>query len=416
MAEIIRKFLFPLYLLIILLDLNEFVTKNLDSEAVLTNAILGLSFFLLVFSKPKYSAQIRTHRSFLFALVAFCFVGAIAAILDHGTQGLVKEIRHYIPSFIIYLVAFRVLISQRNKEDFADIVHFITLFIGINGILILVSIFFNYDFHKGSISSVERAVGLYSNANRAGYVSALGQAFAIFMILSEHKRKRGIYILIYLISLAAAMSTFSKGATLVSILLVIRLIYFLNQNRYSIWKQYKKYVRILLFLVVLGAGSLVLRYSALEGVLSEEQMYRLNTLELLVQGNINEETTSHRTEIGSYAWNKIKENPIIGYGIGEFHKLDIGYGTHNIYLLIWGESGIIGILAYVIFLVTWFVVMRRHRNTVFKMLTINVLIIIAFSGFAAHTLLVNKPYLLIYGTLFGGMSIYTERRRRLQER
>ena len=408
MAELIRKFLFPLFLLIILLDLNEFVTRNLGTEAVLTNAILGLSFFFFLFSRRKYSYNNRPHRSFLLAFFTFCFVGAISSIMGNGTTVLTKEIRYYVPSFIIYIVAFRVIISQTSKEHFVNIIHYISILIGVNGIFILISIFFNYDFHDGVTSSIDRAVGLYSNANRAGYVSALGQAFAVFMILGEHKRKRGIYFLIYFITLIAALSTFSKGASAVSIILALRLIYFISRNHESNWSMYRKHGRVLVLFLAFAIFSLVANFKTLKVNLSEEQMFRLTTFELLLKGNINEETTSHRSEIGTYALDKIMERPIFGYGLGEFHRMDIGYGTHNIYLLIWGESGIIGILAYISFLLVWFLAMKNNSNPAFKLLAINILIVFVFSGFAAHTLLSNKPYLLILGVLFGGMSVYSE--------
>ena len=59
--------------------------------------------------------------------------------------------------------------------------------ISINSILIIGSVIFAIDYHILGTATVERAVGLYSNPNRAGYTSCIAQAFAFYLIIDKNQ-------------------------------------------------------------------------------------------------------------------------------------------------------------------------------------------------------------------------------------
>lgn len=402
MRRFTLKYLFPVFLLIILLDLNEFVTRFTGSEAILTNLILILSVALWLSCKKYSKRSFRPNAFFLFFLFSFISLGSINTIFYQGIGHLYGELRYYLPTIIIYLVSYRVISSLRNMDELTNIIHSIVMLIGVNAVLILISIFFKYDFHEQGVMDVDRAVGLYSNANRAGYVSAIGQALSIYMLIANHSKKRNQFMLLYVITMIAAFSTFSKGASIVTLILAIHFIYYLSRNQRESWIQYRKYARRVVLFLLVGGLTLIIYFERFQSNLSTEQANRLNQLEQLFQGTINDETTTHRSEIGAYAWSLIQSEWVLGYGLGTFRQMDIGNGTHNIYLLIWGESGVIAIILYICFLIVWYISAIKIKDSIYRMLMVNILIIFIISGFVAHTLLVNKPYIIVLGVLMGG--------------
>ncbi|GJM33471.1 MAG: hypothetical protein DHS20C18_24720 [Saprospiraceae bacterium] len=283
------------------------------------------------------------------------------------------------------------------------------LLISINGILIIISILFDINFHESEIGSIERAVGLYSNPNRAGFVSCIGQATAIFLIADNNDFNKKIIAICYLITLAAALATFSKAATLVSIILLMRV--FFVKRFTSKWKgRYLNYLRFTLFAIVVF---LILNFNSIYSSLSQKQASRYTQLYSFLQGNVSNETTTQRAEIAMFAWDKIKDQWVFGYGVGTFEKMDIGFGTHNQYLLLWGNAGIFGLFVYLAFFVIWYIKASKLSHKNYKTYSINMLLIILASSFTSHTILVNKQYIVALGLLFSAYNYYVFQRKRI---
>jgi O-antigen ligase len=82
---------------------------------------------------------------------------------------------------------------------------------------------------------------------------------------------------------------------------------------------------------------------------------------------------SSRQEIWNLAWKMIGESPILGKGVGTFMDYSLAYSggknatyTHNCFLQIWAETGIIALLAFLLFSVSLLLkgwsVFKRSRN------------------------------------------------------
>jgi len=402
------KYIFPVYIGIVLLDLNEFVTRYIGSQGALTLLILGLSFFLLLSAKPLKAGSESLSRAFLVALFGYLGFGVLAGILEGDFWTLGKEVRYYLPTIIIYFAVHRTILSIRVEKDLFRTITIATIFIAINAVFILLSIVFGIDFHGASDSNhIERAVGLYSNANRAGYVSTIGQSLALLLLFSTNTRSKNLYFGLYLLCLFAAVSTFSKGSIILSLLLAGRMIYLgLTSSIDSSRGALRKYVRRFSFLIsILFLGS-VFGVFNLQSKLSNLQSKRINQVQLLMLGQINDQTTTHRSELASYAFNEMQSTFFLGAGLGKFHKMDIGNGTHNIYLLILGESGLLALFLYLLFLSKWS--MKSFSKSSFnsiKFASGNIVILLVFSGFAAHTLLSNKPFILTIALIIGALRI-----------
>ncbi|MCB0733458.1 MAG: O-antigen ligase family protein [Bacteroidetes bacterium] len=317
-----------------------------------------------------------------------------------------SEIRYYAPSFLIFLVAYRVATSSSSWKQFNRNVVLISALIALNGLLILISITLDIDFHGDETGEIDRAVGLYSNANRAGYVSCLGQASSLYMVMTRVRNRRYIFMGFYVICMVAALSTFSKGAATVT-LFILSVFLFNSFSSPEMMRQkvVKRSINFLLLGLVLIAGYALLNINQIIAGFTAEQAQRSEELIQFYHGEINQATTTNRSELWQYALEQISDSPILGFGLGEFHVMDIGVGVHNIYLLLWGEAGILALLAYVIFLITWFKGSFKVREPSVRFYLRNVLLVVFLSGFAAHTLLVNKSYMIVLGVLIGGFAV-----------
>lgn len=402
------KYIFPIYISIVLLDLNEFVTRYLGSDGALTIFILGLSTFLLVTAKPLDGGGGGLNRAFLFAFLGFLILGVFAGALEGNLYNILKDVRYYLPSLLIYFAVFRMSLSIRAESELFRTIAVATFFIGINAVFIILSITLNIDFHGSTgAGQIERAVGLYSNANRAGYVSTIGQSFALLLLFSGNAHFKNFYFGLYLLCLFAAVSTFSKGAILLSMLLMGRMIYLgLNTSVDPRRKALKKYVQRFTILIMILLIASIFGALNIQSQLTGLQNERLNQVQMLIQGQINEETTTHRSELAAFALQEMEDTFFLGAGLGKFKKMAIGNGTHNIYLLILGEAGVIALVLYIVFLARW--AKKSFASADFsaiKFASGNIMILFFFSGFAAHTLLANKPYILSLAIIIASLRI-----------
>lgn len=409
MRKFSLSYIFPLYVAIILLDLNEFVTRFLGSEGVLTVLIFVTSIFLIVSTKPYVGVTDALNNLFLLAFLGFIFLGAFATILESNLEVLEVNLRYYIPSLLIYFSIYRTVMGIRIETEFYRIISIAAILIGINAILILISILLNIDFHGATgVDQVERAVGLYSNANRAGYVSAIGQSLALLLLFSRKVKRRNFYFGLYILCLIATFTTFSKGSILLSMLLLVRILYLglsgrgLGRNR-GLFKRYLRVFSFLMFFLVAGGALGVVNF---QSRLSSLQTERIEQLQLLLQGQINQETTTQRSELAKLAFDKMQNTFFLGAGLGKFRRMDIGVGSHNIYLLILGEAGVLALILYLAFLLFWAKKSFTYRRfDSIRFASGNILLIFFFSGFASHTLLANKPYILTLALIFASLEL-----------
>jgi O-antigen ligase len=408
MRIIALKYVLPFYIFLVLLDLNEFLTRLVGTDGFLTLLIFIVSIFLIMVSKPLTNRFGALSDSFLIAILGFVFLASFASIVEGNSGDIYKGIRYYSPSVLIYLATIRSVLSVREYKELYRVISFAAIAIGINGIFILLSIFFNIDFHGSSgVDKVERAVGLYSNANRAGYVSVIGQSLALMLLFSGKVRKQNFYFALYLLCLVAAISTFSKGTIILSLLIGVRMIYIgLSAKNGESNGLLKKYVQRFILVIVLLAIVSGFGFLNIGSKLTGLQSKRLNQVQLLIQGQVDAETTTHRSDLALIALEEMKDTFILGAGLGKFKRMEIGLGTHNIYLLILGESGILGLLLYLSFMGRWaFKSLLVRRFSAIKFASGNILIILLASGFAAHGLLANKQYIVAISLMIGVLRI-----------
>lgn len=92
-------------------------------------------------------------------------------------------------------------------------------------------------------------------------------------------------------------------------------------------------------------------------------------------------------------WEQVSSAPIVGHGTGASYRG--GRGSHNVYLDLWAQFGLAGLLAYLAFLAggTWVFARRRFVPGLLLMP------VIVFWGLFQHGLLDERGLMMLYGLL-----------------
>lgn len=277
--------------------------------------------------------------------------------------------------------------------------------LAIGSIFIIISAFFNYDFLRQESRNLERALGLYTNPNRAGNVACIAQTFTAFAMAHSSRIGKKTLTLFFVINVLAALLTFSKAAFIITGVNLLLLMKLNGSRRNNI-----KAINRLRYFTVLMVFGILFNFNSINNSLSRHQKERVQEVELLLAGNINVETTTKRSYLANYALSKISERPITGHGLGTFSHMDIGSGTHNQFLVFLGEGGIICFATYIMFFYYWYLRYRSLRYKALKYLHINNIIIILLISMTTHNVLTFKPFLLFLGFLLASLLLDTPQR------
>lgn len=181
------------------------------------------------------------------------------------------------------------------------------------------------------------------NYMRFGYAMIPSVIMFFYATLSERKMKH-FWIMIGVIGLILVTIYGSRGS-LVVIFLSGLLLFLFNKRILAI----KKFIIISLSSV---AVFLIIKYNLAIKLIDYIyfnlgiQTYTLAKFRMMINVGFIE-ASSGRGSIYSVIWKYIKHNPFLGYGIGFSQKI-LGYTAHNILLQILLESGVIGLLIWII--------------------------------------------------------------------
>jgi len=185
--------------------------------------------------------------------------------------------------------------------------------------------------------TVMRAIGLFPDPHMLAFYLGLTSPFALVMLFFE-KHRRGLWFAIYCLLAAVLLLTFSRGGYLG--LLAGLMVFFIFA-----WRKIKgKGKRFFVALCLFAAAMLLLAGWPV-------------AMRLASSFNMQEGSNMGRLNIWQDSWQVIKNNFIIGVGLGNY-PLAVDFSgnyrssvtSHNLYLDIWAETGIFGLLAWLLLL------------------------------------------------------------------
>lgn len=188
-----------------------------------------------------------------------------------------------------------------------------------------------------NVNSYQLSVGKY-----AGITSQVGaNAFfitiflaIIFCYLVENKKKKFVAVILLIVGFIALLLTTKRGLLLFNITTLITIVLITK------FRKFKKGNKIILFLLVM----------LIVGLLIVTGVSLISNSSLWSQLFIDDDITSGRMGIYSSTLELVKSAPLIGNGLSSV-EYKIGIKTHNIYLQLWAELGLIGLVTYLLAMV-----------------------------------------------------------------
>ncbi|MDD5732029.1 MAG: O-antigen ligase family protein [Patescibacteria group bacterium] len=228
-------------------------------------------------------------------------------------------------------------------------------------------------------------------------------ALSFFFILKRIDPKKNIYFaILFLVFLATLILTISKGAILALVIMACGVMVFQIRSVFS--KKNIPYVFfIVLFILLAGWGT----YSSLSSKPDIEKYYT-KAYDIVTGASISE-----RQEAYANAWEAFSQSPVTGIGVGNFGPYFSGYPAfapdfgwpiaNNQYLEILSETGVIGFLFFLIFLVSIFYYSVKaywNTNDVF-LKTVLLALNFAFLGVLIQYMTFSTLYIMHIWILIG---------------
>lgn len=373
--------------------MRGFFMKN--SYTILCDYILVALFFSFPFLNIFRSLD-KIHVDFSFlsilSLISLLYIG----LTKRGGEIFKQFRKREVQSFLIFLlISLTTLVYAFNiVESIIDLSRFLIFFLilielyilsknkKVNILLILLllllcieslkifSVFLeNFNFKSG-IARIRELQGFSYNPNIGAFSLAIKIPFLIYSIYISKNRILKLFLgVLQIIVFFDILIISSRGAILALILVLIFLVI------YSILKKDKKIIRTMILSVFLFTLS------------SVTQIYLNRSNEAFQMNkritNYNDSSVKGRLDYYAACIDKIKENPLIGVGIGNWKILSLKYGkdnivsyevpyhAHNDFLHLASEVGIMGSFAYLfIFLFPVYILLLKMKDYSFLSLII----------------------------------------------
>lgn len=373
------------------LNLNAVAAMFLGEAEMLSPFVLALTIILILqYARLRYLSFIY----FLFALMILSYL-VMGSMPKMGTIKIdIYYIRLYFATFLLVSALYFWIVSldEPQVSTVLSIFKYLTLIACLG--TIFSSTLQQYQavnaadaIYSAPIEEAERASGFFENPNQA----ATAALYCLVLVVALPARSLFWKLLQCGIALLALVMTFSKAAMLGG--LVLSVAFLLTRRSLG---------TLLLFLVAVALGGigLWLVYEHDLFKLSWDQRERLADVLNLAGGEISARTTTGRTVLIEFGFEKIKEVFPWGAGLGEFHAMEGGLrkilngletnrwlGIHNTFLTILGESGLIPFLFLLGFL-AWPVIAARKSK--YRGIVFGFTLILIIQMTAAHDILLLR--------------------------
>ena len=328
-------------LLIILISLVAFsgsIEPLVQRRNLIYIAMLGIMILMVLLRKEKVKIGNILQLQWLFVLLFLIF--NLIYTIDISKLFVV----------ILQYVVFTFLIIINFKESFYENFQKIFLLIcTILGIIVIITVFnknfvtdnFSFLYSDFSIKAMTGRVESNAYPGLLGEVaySAFAMNIGIALIISKYfsgKKLRIINWIQLLIFIIGVMLSFKRSLLLIPIFATIFLFLVSSTN--------EKLKKGLTFLVI-AIGIVI----AVINIFPET----LDTIGRLSNGNSENSGLNGREQLWGYAFEMFKKNPVLGLGFSSYTKYCYSQGfqwdylTHNIYIELLGETGIIGFVLFI---------------------------------------------------------------------
>ena len=241
-----------------------------------------------------------------------------------------------------------------------------------------------------------RLVGPFVNPNMAGIVCCYTVVLALFFLASgRHRTFAGI---IFILGTVAGILTFSKLAILTLLIIFIFFLCLLTL-RYR-----QKRLSATRWLVVIVVGMIVSATVNIEHFsLNQKQIRRVIGFQEILPSAAG--GSDIRWVLWPLALSQITESPFFGHGLLRFHfleggarcRLGVRCGSHNSYLMLWGEAGAIPLVLFLLFIGSLLWKSLVHSRSVTILLVVPWGIVFVLACMTNDAVLHSPPHIFVLG-------------------
>lgn len=324
----------------------------------IANTFIGLFSGAFLISKLLKKEGIIINKAVLLSFICIIVVSLLSFLnsvnYDSSIHGIVKLLKY----LLIFLVCSQ---AVKDKIHLEKIVFSVCCGVSLSAVDALCQFFFGYDFiHKIALHyniGLPRASAAFPNPNLLGiYMSAFIPLIAGLTILYFKGKNKVFMSFLTILALAGIFLTFSRGAGLAVYLAILFL---------SIAGRKKLLVSILI------AVLLIFPFVMPKDIKKWAKEVNYNPIVFMLNQD--------RISIYNNTINMIKHHPVIGVGVNTF---SLNYGkyktksaeeyartpdtiyAHNIYLQMAGETGLLGLGVFILFL---FLIFKNAVKRYFKL-------------------------------------------------
>jgi len=341
----------------VLVFINVFIYASythLFLSRVSTTQIIGISgikplywylftvaTFLYIVIKNKFSALVNIPHGIWLWIWIFLIQGLIWYLISGQS---IQADQALVTDYITVSALLFILIVILNSAERVKIARIALLAVALSVIPGIVSDFFDPLYTK-----VEgRAAGVYVNPNVAG------EMIVLIMIGSLPLIPRKLSFWYCIVMGLVVLITFSRTSITIWIVAMVGLSIggiFGNKNEKPIIAIGGIVVIIILALALFSGEALrVMESIGMDRYLTDSTRSRISGLSEAV----DDKSADDRLIVARGAWDKIKEKPFLGHGIGYAKEWEYDKSTHNTYLLFFMETGITGlILVLALLVILW---------------------------------------------------------------
>ena len=338
--------------------------KELIFEILVIICMMFWGFKIVNAKKYKLSPS-----SFNFPIISFIVVCILSIFWSDSPMVSLKELPLFLAGPLLYFITTNNIYHKRQIEHLINAILIIGTLLGIYGILQYQGI--DFSFWLKNIGR-QRVFGFFGNVNYFAEYIIIPLPISVSLFLVSQSRIKKILFLIGVLAMGGCLiSTFTRGSYLgFGVSLIFMFFLFIFSRGKSFIKENKK-LFIVIFLAIIIILSLFIIPNPLNksGTVISKIKNRISVNQLTQGQNIK-----RRIATWKFTTLMIKDHPLLGSGIGTFKYNSLKYQakffeqgdnralypygiadkTHNEYLQLWAELGIIGLAIFIWLMITYF--------------------------------------------------------------
>ena len=336
---------------------ENFIVPIKPVEWYLASLIIG--FILLAF-KRQIKVKNTSSRNMIMWAMVFIIISSISYVLTLHSAGLQVLIQWCEAALILILFVF--LFQDEETVRYSAVALLLA---------VIVSVLINYyDFIYPGMFSKDpgRAAGMYVNSNISGSMLVFGMVSSVWVINKKFR------VLFCLFVFTGVVITFSRASIM---MWAIAAIFLTWKEAFHLPKVpstigLSAVILVMGLLLVTGGWLTIFKTVGLDSYLSDNAKNRIGGSFVSQKDN----SSKIRRYLVVRSLDLFSESPIIGHGLGSTEKGDTKIGTHNLYLRLAVNLGIIGVVLVLSFI--W-IIWQAKSN-----FSSNMAVLYAFSGIFTH--------------------------------